>query len=392
MELLKKYKGLLILVLAIIICFIVANQFRVAYGGEFVAGVMYSRYVGYLLIAFLIFRIGVKTKLFLVHNVAMIGVVFILFEIVFYSLIGAPTKENKGFDMPQLDEGDIQEFVGYLPRQDTVLNDILVFEGDTSFNVDYSIDGFRKRITPKIDSAKNSEYALFFGCSIAYGYGLEDDQTIPYNYQSNGDITAYNFGYNGHGTNHMAARLQTQDLSKQVDEKNGKAFYLFFWDHIPRAVGTMSRYTSWLHFAPYYYMDNDSLKRNKMFKNGRPVTSFIYENIYQSNTLKYFEIDFPLSLNESHFDLIAEMIDYSKSHYKEQFGNDEFYTVIMPTYKQYSSEDMKLFIELVESKGVEVINLEDMVYYKPEYTLKNDAHPNAKLTKLISKELYNRIK
>jgi hypothetical protein len=53
---------------------------------------------------------------------------------------------------------------------------------------------------------------------------------------------------------------------------------------------------------------------------------------------------------------------------------------------------MKLFIELVESKGVEVIYLEDMVYYKPEYTLKNDAHPNAKLTKLISKELYNRIK
>lgn len=392
MALLKKYKGFLIIILAIIICFVIANQIRVANGGGLVSGVVYFRYAGYLLITFLIFRIGVKKKLFIVYNIAMVVLIFIVLEIVFYSILGAPTRENKNFTMPSLGDDDIQRHIGYLPSADTVINDVYVFEGDTSFNVDYSIDAFRKRITPKPDSVENSEYALFFGCSIAYGYGLEDNETIAYNYQSNGNIVSYNFGYNGHGTNHVAARLEAQDLSKQVAQEDGKAFYLFFWDHIARSVGTMRRHTSWLHFAPYYYMDNDSLKRDKMFKDGSPIRSYIYENIYQSSTLQYFEVDFPLSLNETHFDLVAEMIRYSKDLYEEQFGNDEFYTVIMPTYVEYSEEDLKLFVKAVESKGVEVIDLSKMVDYSPKYSLENDPHPNDIYNKLISKELYNRIK
>lgn len=392
MQLLKKYKGLLLLVVATIICFIIANQFRVAYGGRFVSGVMYFRYSGYFFIALLIFRIGVKTKLFIVHNIAMIVLIFIGLEMVFYSLLGAPTRENKGFEMPILDDDDIQNKIGYVPSPDTVINEVLVVEGDTSFNVDYSIDSFRKRITPKISSSENSEYALFFGCSIAYGYGLEDDETIPYNYQSNGDIVAYNFAYNGHGTNHVAARLEAQDLSKQVEEKNGKAFYLFFWDHIARAVGTMRRHTSWLHFAPYYYMENDSLKRDRMFKDGRPITSYFYENLYQSSILEYFEVDFPLSLNESHFDLVAEMIRYSKKLYSEQFGNESFYVVILPSYKTLDTSDFNSFKKIIKSKGVEVIDLSEMVDYGSKHTLKNDPHPNAEFGKLFSKELYNKIK
>jgi hypothetical protein len=389
MELLKKYKGVLFIVMATVVCFIVANQIRVANGGEFVSGVMYFRYAGYFLIALLIFKIGVKAKLFIVHNIAMIVLIFIGLEIIFYSILGSPTKENKGFEMPNLDSDDIQQQIGYLPIPDTVLNEVLIVEGDTSFNVDYTIDKFRKRITPKMDSTDNNDYALFFGCSIAYGYGLKDDETIPYNYQANGDITSYNFAYNGHGTNHVAARLEQDNLDEQVVEKNGKAFYLFFWDHIARAVGTMRRHTSWLHFAPYYYMDNDSLIRNKMFKDGRPVTSYFYESVYQSSILEYFEVDFPLSLNKSHFDLVAEMIEYSKNHYSKQFGNDEFYTVIMPSYKGYTDADLELFIKIVESKGIDVIDLSDIVEYGSKYTLKGDAHPNADFSKFFSKKLYN---
>lgn len=392
MELLKKYKGFIILSLAIVACFIVANQIRVANDGKFVSTVMYFRYAGYLLIALLVFRIGVKAKLLIVYNLAMVVLIFIVLEIVFYSLLGAPTRENKDFSMPVLGKNDIQKDIGYMPDRDTVVNDVFIFEGDTSFNVNYTIDAFRKRVTPKPDSVSNSEYALFFGCSIAFGYGLEDNETIPYNYQSNGNIVAYNFAYNGHGTNHVAARLETQDLSKQVDQENGKAFYLFFWDHIARSVGTMRRHTSWLHFAPYYYLDGDTLKRDKMFKDGRPIRSYLYENIYQSSTLEYFKVDFPLSLNESHFDLVAEMIQYSKDLYEQQFGNDEFYMVVMPTYVEYKEEDLKLFIKVVESKGIEVVDLSNMVDYSPKYSLKNDPHPNNLYNKLFTKELYNKIK
>ena len=392
MDLLKKYRAFLFLVLVTVISFVIANQIRVANGGAFVSGVMYFRYLGYLFIALLVFRIGVKTKLFIIHNIAMIVTIFIILEIVFYSLLGAPTRQNKGFKMPDLDETDIQRYIGYVPGADTVINDVFVVEGDTSFNVDYSIDKYRKRITPRIERSENSEYALFFGCSIAFGYGLEDDETIPYYYQLNGDIASYNFAYNGHGTNHVAARLEQGDLNEQVNEKSGKAFYLFFWDHIARSVGTMKRHTSWLHFAPYYYMENDSLMRDRMFKDGRPITSYFYESLYQSSILEYFNVDFPLSLSEKHFDLVAEMIKYSKDHYAQQFGNHEFYTVIMPTYSEQNPEGMKSFIEAVERKGVDVIDLSNEIDYGSKYTLKHDSHPNAFFTKIFSEKLHNKIK
>src|SRR5680860_644024 len=142
MQFLKKYRISIIIVVAIVLCFIIANQIRVANGGEFVSGAMYFRYAGYFLIALLVFNIGVKTKLFIVHNIAMVVMIFIILEIVFYSILGAPSRENRDFANPDLDKDNIQLQIGHVPEADTVINEVFVVEGDTSFNVDYSIDKF----------------------------------------------------------------------------------------------------------------------------------------------------------------------------------------------------------------------------------------------------------
>src|SRR5690606_27914837 len=140
----------------------------------------------------------------------------------------------------------------------------------------YHIDSYNKRITPDFDSTK-SEYALFFGCSIGFGYGLDDNQTLPYFVQKQSGANAYNFCVSGTGTNHMLAQLQARDLSKQVREKEGTAYYIFFWDHIRRSIGSMNRYAQWLHYTPYYQFEGKKLVRNKMFTNGRPCISYLYE-------------------------------------------------------------------------------------------------------------------
>ena len=80
--------------------------------------------------------------------------------------------------------------------------------------------------------------------------------------------------------------LTFDSFMKQVKEKNGSAYYIFFWDHIYRSIGSMSRYTDWLSFAPYYTMDGEKLIRKKMFTNGRPFISRIYEEIYQSSACR----------------------------------------------------------------------------------------------------------
>jgi hypothetical protein len=389
MKMLRKYWLVFTLLGIIVLAFVIANQIRVANNGDFVSSVMLLRYFGYLLIAAFIFYVGVKIKYAVVYNLGMVFILIFFIEVLFYLILGMPTREYKSFGIPE-EATEIYRSLGYMPEKDSVINDVYLNEGDTSFNVDYTIDEFHKRVTPKIQNY-NEQYALFFGCSIVYGYGLNDNETIPYKYQENGNITSYNFGFNGHGTNHVLARLEHEDLSKQVKEKDGKAFYLFFWDHIPRAIGTMKRYTEWLHNAPYYYREADKVVRNKTFKEGKPITSFFYETIYHSSFLDYYNIDFPLSVNARHYELVALMIKEAKKKYIEQFGNKEFYMVLLPN-NDTPKNDFDEFIEIVKQNEIEIIDLTDFVEYGPKYTLKGDPHPNAYFTSLFAKALYEKFK
>ena len=383
------YKISLFFALLSVVCFIVANQIRVLYGGEFTAPVNYTRMTGYLSIGLFVFTLGIKLKRVLLHNIALFASLVVVMEMLFYALLGSPSRENKDFELPYTNVEQIEYKLGYTPPADSVYDDILIVEGDTSFHVQYSIDMYSKRLTPAL-SDSTDKYALFFGCSIGFGYGLEDDETIAYYFQEKKNYRSYNFAYNGYGTNQMLARLQNGAIEEQVLEEDGEAYYLFFWDHIYRALGTMTRHTAWVYKSPYYYLENGKLVRNKTMKDGRPYTAWLYENLYQSATLNYFDIDFPLVFADEHYDLIVEMIVQSKLEYKKRFGNEAFYVVVMPAYKEYEEDDLTMFLEKIEQRGLDVIDLSNIVDYGPKYTLKNDAHPNRALTKLLARELINR--
>ena len=118
--------------------------------------------------------------------------------------------------------------IGTVPYGDSIYHDFKIQNADTIFNVHYSFDKNCTRITPDFDSTR-TKYALFFGCSLAFGYGLNDNQTLPYFFQQiSNQYNAYNYAYEGYGTNQMLARLEYQDLSKQVKGKDGISFlYLF---------------------------------------------------------------------------------------------------------------------------------------------------------------------
>jgi hypothetical protein len=190
----------------------------------------------------------------------------------------------------------------------------------------------------------------------------------------------------------MLARLQYQDIKEVVKEKDGIGLYIFFWDHIERSIGSMDRYSKWVSNAPYFYMKGDELVRDRAFKNGRYLTSKIYEKLYQSSIINYFNVSFPLSLNEDHFDLVTEMVKKSKEEFKEQTGSDKFYLVIYPSYTEVDKEQMKSFLQLLDDKGVEYIDLTKNYIYTGESTLRGDPHPNANTNELLSKRLFEEIK
>lgn len=385
-------KTFLLLLLAIISLFFY-NVTKNGIGSELFGWLRLWKYVSLLLILIAFYILFLKGKRVILANLTLIVLLLFLLETVLFLVLGMPSAFKKDFSIPWLPEDHIARQVGATYEPDSVYRDIkLDGNNDTVFDVQYSIDSMRKRITPGFDSSK-TKYSLFFGCSIGFGYGLEDDQTLAYQVQQQDKNTnAYNFCISATGTNHMLAQFQYQDLSKQVAEKDGCAYYIFFWDHLYRAIGTMHRYTEWLHLAPYYEMKDGKLVRNKLFKDGRPFISGMYERLYQTNIVKYFEADLPLKLNDSHYDLVTEMVLETKKAYEKQFGNDRFYLVIYPNYIAYSPEEMLLFQSYLKKKQIKFIDLSNDITYAPKYTLGGDPHPNAETNKLIANHLLKKKK
>jgi len=358
-------------------------------------GVMIPHYITLLKHFSLLFIFGslffffLKKEKNLLSSISLLMLLMVLFETTCFFLLGLPAKENKDFFIPKMEEGHVTLQMGTVPVANDTIYRVKTNGNDTVYAAHYSIDEYFKRITPGFDSLR-SKHALFFGCSIAFGEGLNDDQTLAYNFQQEGSFNAYNFAYSGYGTNHMLARLNYDDLNNQVAEKDGVALYIFFWDHFYRSIGAMSRYTSWGHMAPYYYLDNGQLVRDKSLREGK-FSSKIYENIYQLSSVKYFNIDFPNNLRDEHYDLILAMIKESEKKYKEQFSEGEFYVVIYPSYTEEGKFDFKKFKEGLTRNELKTIDLFDYIDYGPEYTFEGDGHPNSSTSKIIAEELYKRI-
>lgn len=348
-------------------------------------------YLGTLCILVAIYIFLVRKNKAILSNIVLIPLLILLVEIGCYLSLGLPTAANKDFSLPDLEEGHIGRKIGTVPYADSVYHGSLISDMDTVYDVHYAIDKNNSRITPEYDSTK-SEYALFFGCSIAFGKGIEDNETLPYYFQTTSERhNAYNYAFEGYGTNHMLARLEYQNLSQFIEEEEGLAVYVFFWDHIYRAIGSMHRYTNWMSNAPYYTFKEGQLVRRKMFRDGRPRLSKFYEIFHQSAIAKRFEIDLPIKLNQQHFDLISEMILKSKELYTLQFGNEDFFVAFYPSYIVYSKEEMDHFKSHLTDKGIEYIDLNDFLSYSAEHTLGGDPHPNPETNELLAKELLRRL-
>lgn len=351
------------------------------------------RLIGLLLCSLAAIMLSARLKKTIIANIGMVFFLLIGFELTCFFLLGMPDKAKQHFALPDLPDDHIGQFIGTVPYADTVMRDTKVFEGDTLFDVHYTFDGDHIRVTPD-HSPKKDKYAVFFGCSIAFGYGLEDNETFPYWFQKNSEYNSYNMAYNGYGTNQMLGRMEYQNLREYVEagETNGVGVYVFFWDHIERAIGSMARYTGWLSNAPYYTMDDGKLIRKKQFRNGRPVISKMYELLNQSSVINYFDVALPSELNDNHFDLVSEMVAEAQRMYKKQFGNDNFYMVIYPSYVQGDPKKYQKFLSYLKKKNVKYIDLSAKVEYKPWHAIHaEESHPNAATNDTLSRMLLDEI-
>jgi len=153
---------------------------------------------------------------------------------------------------------DADDQLGYVPHRNVRVTARKFYKSDLIYDVTYTIGANGLRITPPAPHA-NRGCVLFFGDSITFGEGVNDDENFPYRVglQTAGDFAVHNFGFSGYGPHQMLAKLQvkretsigclpTHFIYFCIPEHVERVAGLAFWDkHGPRfrlmSNGTVTR-------------------------------------------------------------------------------------------------------------------------------------------------------
>jgi len=246
-------------------------------------------------------------------------------------------------------------------------------------------DAYHRRITPMNHREQRRNFLLFFGCSMTFGLGVNDHETMPfYVAQYASHYRPYNYGVSGYGPHYMLAQLQRGDLTKEINENHGIAIYTFIDHHIDRAIGTMRVYNQWEQHAPFYTLDaHDRLVRKGDFTSGRPLVSFLYWVMGQSQILQYYNITFPPSIREEHIQLTARIITEARTAFHQQFPNAEFYVLLYPGVRRGQG-----LIPYLSQAGVKYLDYARLIDWPhPGLTQADGAHPTAQGHRVVAAQL-----
>ncbi|MCP1384784.1 hypothetical protein [Runella salmonicolor] len=277
--------------------------------------------------------------------------------------------------------------LGIIPKPSNVFNWIKKCGADHYiFNVRFATDKYSRRITP--DSPKGaSKYALFFGCSFTFGDGLNDNQTLPYFFQSlNQQYKSYNYAFNSYTTTHMLAHLNRTSFSQEIQEKEGVAFYIFYTGHLERNIPSLSWGRSW--DGNYLVYDKNSLEKTGIIKQKEPIKYWLFNKANNLAFLKLFQINYPLRITKENLAKTADIIEDAYRVYTEKFANKNFIVLVYP-----GSQLPTLVKQRLHNLQIRILNYEDLFTLKQsEFWIKGDGHPNEKANRRVAQEIIADLK
>jgi hypothetical protein len=151
------------------------------------------------------------------------------------------------------------ELLGWAPRKSTRTRTTRYHHGRLLFDVAYTSDANGLRVSPPRGEAPRTGTVLFFGCSYAFGHGLDDDRALPYQVEtkSGGRCRTFNFGVGAYGPHQMLALVESGRVRRIVASSPRYAIYEAIPHHVQRVAGR----TSWGKDGPQFHLDADGTPR-----------------------------------------------------------------------------------------------------------------------------------
>jgi hypothetical protein len=281
--------------------------------------------------------------------------------------------------------------LGFVAPKGVARTEAKYYRGEKLFDVVYTMDANGLRITyARPPSTKtNRPCVLFFGDSYTFGWGLNDQETMPYRVatRTGEKFRVYNLAFPTHGAHQMLAALDHGLVGKEVDCAPQDINYIIYVatpDHVRRAAGL--REIDFRH-GPRYVLGADGNVSyqgqfgedgTKMEKIGIQLAkSSLYRKLVGGDAI------YTRRYNGADVTLYLAIVGAARTQIKNAYPNAEFH--VLAWSNDAKDKDKALASQIIKGfsdKGFAVHRVEDILPgssdNKAEYFLGGwDLHPNA---------------
>ncbi|OGW80517.1 MAG: hypothetical protein A3G33_09545 [Omnitrophica bacterium RIFCSPLOWO2_12_FULL_44_17] len=295
-------------------------------------------------------------------------------------------KESSGFSQSLY---SVDPVIGYKPKPNTETFAFKEVSAKPLYRVKYTTDTYSRRIAPMGNPEIRDKFILFFGGSIPFGEGVNDEVTLPaFMARFASEYYPYNYSCSGYGPQEMLAHLGRPEFKKEISQKDGVAIYFLHDGDVSRAIGSMVIYNAWGRTMPYYQLRDGQLIRRRDFRTGRPWLSRFYSFLGKSQILKYFKIDLPPRIRFSDVKLVAKILERSRDLFKEKFKSNNFFVIILPEQKKLGPKIIPYF----KTAGIQYLDYSSWNLTEKGLRMEYDGHPTPKGYALMAGKLATDLK
>jgi hypothetical protein len=174
---------------------------------------------------------------------------------------------------------------------------------------------------------------VFFGDSITFGTGSNDDESLP------SQVAAllpskhvYNFAMGGWGP-HEALRLaELGEPQRLVREQSGTIVYVLTQHNIRRAIGDTKVIATWGRDTPCYRLDESGVPTYRgMFPEAMPWWTTLADIWSSSHLLAAAQVKLPLYTTDAHIAFAGRLLLREKELLLKAWPSMRYVVVIYPT-------------------------------------------------------------
>lgn len=250
-----------------------------------------------------------------------------------------------------------------LPRNSTVRLHVRWGE-KLIYNVTAETDDAGRRVTP-CDRPENAppRIAAFFGCSMTFGQGVRDEETLPARFCAHApEWRAFNYGVSGYGPQHMWLQICEKNALEEFSARKGVVVYSFIDHHLDRLAGTPPVLATWTYPLPWLEDQDGQIVQRGTFRDRSPLEYFFFRRIHPTHLAQFVERRLPTrppgkDQQDAALNLLVRLIVECDQAAKEQAPGLTFCCLVLPTCGGARGKEV---LQRLEGTGVRTLDYEHL--------------------------------